>query len=571
MTRERRNQRVGWGPRTLLALMAGLAGLGALASAGTATAATYTVESCTDAAHPGISGWRPVTVGSYVSAVSDCSTGGTFGGSLQGDIEHAENQYAAYVFDAPSSTSLAGLRGLRTSASGPFRAYGNASARLLASGAVIDDCQRFYGCQTNPEAPVSFDLAGASNVQFGAYCTGAAGCPAGSTFYNLRRIRLDLNDETNPVITDKPSGTLTSAENTDRLRTLTYSASDRGGGLFRERLIVDDVAVRDSVVNGNGGKCAVPFRDPVPCRTSPTSSNIDLDTSSLTDGPHTVRLAVRDATDVNEVMTAPWTITVNRAAAGSAGGGGSSPGSAGDLNTVAAVTNPVTEPVANGVPSTSDALLSARFVVGAGKALRTTTRVVAAYGQKLRVRGTLQTPAGRPITGARVYLVQKALKASEKSWRLNKAAVTGADGSFTLPVVGNGRSRDIRVVYFPQGGSNANRGSNALTLQVRQDATFQVSKRRLRNGNRLIFRGRVLGTIPTSGVDVRVQVRLNRSWFTFAKAKTTRSTGGRFQAAHRFTETTRATTYRFRVLVLPRNRTLNTSGFSPHIDVRVLP
>jgi hypothetical protein len=229
------------------------------------------------------------------------------------------------------------------------------------------------------------------------------------------------------------------------------------------------------------------------------------------------------------------------------------------------------EKVGNGTPVTADALLAARFVVGSGSRARSSTRVVAAYGQHVRVRGTLTTPGGRPIVGATVYLVQKAMGPTQRGWRIGKAAATGGDGGFKLPVEAGGRSRDIRVVYFPMGGSDANRGSNPLILQVRQDADFQVSRRLLHNGGRLVFRGRVLGTIPTTGVDVRVQVRLNRSWFTFAKLRTSRSRGGRFQTAHRFTKTTRATTYRFRILVLPRNRTLNSTGFSRHLDVRVLP
>jgi hypothetical protein len=126
-------------------------------------------------------------------------------------------------------------------------------------------------------------------------------------------------------------------------------------------------------------------------------------------------------------------------------------------------------------------------------------------------------------------------------------------------------------VYFPRGGSSLNRGSNVLTLQVRQDATLRLSRRMLHNGGRLAFDGRVLGSVPSAGIDVRVQVQVGRSWFTFAKLTTSRAKGGRFQTSHRFTKTTRPVTYRFRVLVLPRNRSSYTKGFSRHLTVRVLP
>jgi len=242
-----------------------------------------------------------------------------------------------------------------------------------------------------------------------------------------------------------------------------------------------------------------------------------------------------------------------------------------DLNTIGMLRNPVSAKLANGSPPALDALLTAGFAAGSGSRARKAARLVAAHAQRVRIVGALQTPAGRPIVGASVYLVQKPMGASDREWRIDAAALTGGDSTFTLPVQSGGQSREIRVVYFPAGGSDANRASNPLTLQIRQDAKLEVSRRSLRNGGRLVFRGRVLGTILTKGVNIRLQVRLNRSWFTFRRLTTTRSKGGRFQAAHRFTKTTRATTYRFRVVVLPRDRTLNSVGFSRHIDVRVRP
>jgi hypothetical protein len=568
----------------------------------------------------------------------------------------------------------------------------------------------------------------------------------------MRNVQLTLADEVDPTITAAPSGTLTSGQNTDRVRNLTFAASDQGGGVFRQRLLVDGAAVVDSVPNSNNGKCQSPFVDPVPCRTSATNASIDFDTAAVADGSHTVKLEVRDATDVNSVTTAPWTIVVDNVppavgsvqvtgtpregdtltcsataagqnptttyawfranpdgsapvaiagatsqtysqtsqdsgrklicrvtasdhggsssrdsvitegafadgavvvpyctgrptaatdecgdndgdsvvnrldadddndgvtdandsapfdarvpgtptttpvaqapgqdgangtngAAGPSGSAGS-PGPtttstngvttfiATDLNTVMGLRNPIAQALSNGTPASVDALLAVRFVTSSGSSTRSGSSVVAAFAQRLRIKGTLQTAGLRPIGGARVYLIEKPMGADDSAWRVAKDAVTATDGSFELPVDAGGRSRDLRVVYFPQGGSNVNRGSNALTLKVRQDAVFSVSSRRLHNGGKLLFKGRVLGAIPRSGVDVRVQVQLNRSWYTFTKLRTNRSQGGRFQASHRFTKTTRATTYRFRILVLPKSRATYVSGFSRPIDVRVLP
>ncbi|MCW2996525.1 MAG: hypothetical protein JWN65_74 [Solirubrobacterales bacterium] len=567
-----------WGPRIVGALVLWVLLGGALASS--AWAGTYTVESCTSAAQAGIAGWVPSTVGEYTYANADCAAGGPFQGYFTGRVEHSAGHAATYTFESPAHTTIGSIRALRTAVAGSYRDYGNPVAMLQVDGVIAEECQQFKGCSSLPEGPVQFGFNGAHSISFGAYCAGALGCPVGTTAYRLRQVRLGLSDVDDPTFTSTPSGSLTSsAANLPAVRTLTYSAADQGGGVYRHRLLVDGAPVVSETVNTNGGKCATPFRDPVPCRTSPTNASITFDTGVLSNGLHTLQLEVRDATDDNKVVTAPWAITVGPGGefSGATPGGSASPtttstpGDARDLNTIAPVHNPMIDKVGNGTPVTADALLAARFVVGSGSRARSSTRVVAAYRQHVRVRGTLTTPGGRPIVGATVYLVQKAMGPTQRGWRIGKAAATGGDGGFELPVEAGGRSRDIRVVYFPMGGSDANRGSNPLILQVRQDADFQVSRRLLHNGGRLVFGGRVLGTIPTTGVDVRVQVRLNRSWFTFAKLRTSRSRGGRFQTAHRFTKTTRVTTYRFRILVLPRNRTLNSTGFSRHLDVRVLP
>lgn len=252
---------------------------------------------------------------------------------------------------------------------------------------------------------------------------------------------------------------------------------------------------------------------------------------------------------------------------GSSGGGNSGVGGPQTL----IVTNPVVGSGPNGTPAAADALLSSRFLVGSGRAVRSRTSLVAGYSQTVRVKATLKTPAGAPIVGARVHLVSRTLNSVDAQWRVGGNAVTGPDGSAVLSLGRGGRSAEVRAVYFPTDGSNANRGSNGLSLRRRQDATLKVSSRSLRNGGLLRLSGRVLGTIPARGQMVRIQVRLGRTWFTFAKRVTRRAGSGRFTASHRFTRTTRSITYRFRALVLPSDRRMYTSGYSPSINVRVRP
>ena len=64
------------------------------------------------------------------------------------------------------------------------------------------------------------------------------------------------------------------------------------------------------VVDDNGGGCAQPYTLRTPCAGSVTAS-YGFDTTQLSDGPHTVQLAVRDATETNQVAYGPVHVTVD--------------------------------------------------------------------------------------------------------------------------------------------------------------------------------------------------------------------------------------------------------------------
>lgn len=731
------------------------------AAADSARAGTYDFRSCWDAGHPGILGWTAEFRGLDVSHEQSCSTGGFFGGQF-GSSARSQGDYAVYSLPAPAGTTLTRLSGSRTAAAGPYD-FGNTSAQLQAGSTRAEICQvSSGGCRSLPEQSVSLELGGALKMRFGAFCEDTTSCPGGDTYYRLRHVLTTLTDSTPPVFTTPPSGSLTDSSSTASTRSLSFAASDVGGGVFRARLFDGSTEIKKVVVDANGGACdaAGEFYQPVPCRTASTPGTIDLDTKTLADGSHAIKFDVRDATDTNKAEAGPWTLAVDnvppvigtvdvtgraregdtltcaatvtgqggaptyawlRTAPDGSGeavipgattttyvlqaadngrkvlcrmsatdGGGTStaqssttagpfaggatvgpycsgrpigaveecgdadgdgltnrddpdddndgvpdtsdpspfdpkvpapsgttptttgtttpttpattttptptsattpsstttPGGAStdppagsgpagtptDLNTVTGVRDPLAgAPGANGEPASDEARLSVKLVIGTGTRARSSVGAVAAFRQRLRARGTLQTPAGQGIARARVYLAEKPSGAGDSAWKLGASATTSATGGFDLPVAAAGRSRDIRVVYFPRGGSSTNRGSNVLRLRVRQDATFTVSRRVLHNGGRLAFDGKVLGTIPRSGVDVRVQVQVGRSWFTFTKLKTSSARGGRFHATHRFTKTIRATTYRFRILVLPKNRAVYTKGYSRTLAVRVLP
>jgi hypothetical protein len=85
-----------------------------------------------------------------------------------------------------------------------------------------------------------------------------------------------------------------------------------------------------------------------------------------------------------------------------------------------------------------------------------------------------------------------------------------------------------------------------VTLAVPAAGSFKPSRRRLPNGGRLVFRGRVKGLpLPAAGKLVELQVRQpSGEWTTFRTLRT--DAHGRWSLHYRFQLTRCHTTYRLR-------------------------
>ncbi|HEX6388853.1 MAG TPA: hypothetical protein VFZ89_05395 [Solirubrobacteraceae bacterium] len=166
--------------------------------------------------------------------------------------------------------------------------------------------------------------------------------------------------------------------------------------------------------------------------------------------------------------------------------------------------------------------------------------------------------------------MQRRRGAPDTAWTVAGQATSNAKGEITAFTRARG-TRELRLVYYPHGGADANRGSNLLSLIVRQDALLKLSRRTLRNGQTLRFRGRVRGTIPRAGARVQLQVKLRTGWLTFKRLTVKPRSGGRFTARYTFRRTTARTRYRFRVRVLPRSTSTYATGYSASRSVVVRP
>jgi hypothetical protein len=346
---------------------------------------------------------------------------------------------------------------------------------------------------------------------------------------------------------------------------LTFSATDRGGGLFRVIVEADGVPVKalpavadDRCVDRTGGR---DFGYPVPCPTQ-GAGTVSIDAADLPGGSHTVAVYLEDVAGNRTALVPPsQRLIVN------------------DYRAVGYYANGVffnprfaSPRVANGAGAISGARLTASFVrqVGRGRArhsVRADKREVR-FSQSPTVKGTLTAPSGEPIADATVFIGQQP---EGQPWRLDGAVHTDSAGDFVYRPAARHPNRQLRAVYFPFSDSHENVASDPLTLRVRAGLTLHVDRHRLRNGQRLIFTGRVLGALPAQGIAVTLQAKVGRHYRSFRQLRASSRTEGRIRTAYRFERTTGPVRYRFRLKVVRQAGLPFQGGVSPVVSVSVRP
>jgi hypothetical protein len=467
-----------------------------------AWAGTYEVSGCDTRA---VSGWSPQAAGPFNGYGDTCAGGGWL--SLHNLIGSPGG--ASWRFDAPPGTDIAGFRVQRSYRLAAGVPWGTMVYRLETYGSgdrYRDYLPNFGG------TPVAADLGweGASGLTgqtalvVALECGGGLPCTAPGGEVAITATRVTLRDANAPSIAAVTGGPAQSGPLRGR-ETLAYAARDEGGGLWRAELLVDGAVMGGGAVDGDDGRCAPPFRHVVPCRGA-ASQTLELDTTRVADGRHTLELRVLDAAG-NE---ATWRRTVTVANATPAGSA------------------PTADPPA---PRTGDPAAAARITAWLERGRRRATTATAPYGERVRIRGRITDPDGRPLTGTALEMTERLIDATGRPLRNDLVArgarhndlvardnnlvargrtwpaVTGVrvrpDGRFTT-FTRVGPSRRIGIVG--PGGSRAPR----LTLRVR--AAVSVRLTRLDDG--ALARGRVRGSHVPRGTLVELQTRGGARWAT---------------------------------------------------------
>jgi hypothetical protein len=146
----------------------------------------------------------------------------------------------------------------------------------------------------------------------------------------------------------------------------------------------------------------------------------------------------------------------------------------------------------------------------------------------VRLRGSLTRADGAPIAGAILEILEGSADAPP---RVLERTVTTATGAFDV-LVSNGSSRVLSVAYRAYTSDPAYAARAHVSEIVSASVSLRVTPRHTSLSGTIVLSGRVLGSVPRSGVIVELLVRYRGAWEPFRTPRTDAS--GRFRVAYQF-------------------------------------
>ena len=440
------------------------------------------------------------------------------------------------AFSAPSGTNIAGFR---RQVEGNLVQVGGGPPpwawEYIEGGIFVGEQQRtetnvWYNTgafEASFEYPMPRRL---TQLDFSLRCSESqqsGACQENGSQFTLRRVTVQLDDHQLPQIVTA-AGSLTEASGPQRGgRSLTLKLRDGGSGLFRVRVEVDGELLSEHPVDDNQGACERPFVLPVPCKLAATVE-LSLDTTRLTEGPHSVNVRVLDATGVNAAVFGPIPLVVDNV-----------PGPAS------------TEPKA--CPSTGVATVRRRL-----------SRKTVAFGRSTSIVGQVRNRR-TSLRGARISLVDHTSLSQPP-----RPARVGRRGRFRIRIRPRTSTRLQPILISASGAPQA--CGKPVQVRVRAGVRLNTTPRALRNGEAIRMRGKLLGSpVPTGGKIVRIQARAlgAAAWTTVSQVLT--DPQGRFRFTYRFRRTFQSTIYQFRAVATREHGYPYTRGWSRVRRARVDP
>jgi hypothetical protein len=348
-----------------------------------------------------------------------------------------------------------------------------------------------------------------SAIAVNASCDGQGGpCPANTAIahVDMTSAALVLNDYTAPEASDI-TGSLANTTPIQGTGEITFHATDDGPGIYNAWLIIDGTPQTPVLVNTNNGLCrnlgettdgTRSFAAPEPCAKA-TSGSVTLDTTRLTDGPHTVKLMIDDA--AGDADTAyVGTITTHNASSASQGaqpGPGSNSGSGS---------------APSGTPNGAGASEAAHLSLG------TNETITRRYSRRaITVSGRLQDGQGHPIADATLDVLQRILGAATTTVLAH--ATTRVDGTFSVRVPA-GASRLLQIGYRAYSGDTDYDALRSIRETVTAGVSLHISRTHTGPNGTIVLSGKVEGPIPPQGTIVHLLVHYRGRWVPFRTPQT---------------------------------------------------
>jgi hypothetical protein len=418
-------------------------------------------------------------------------------------------------------------------------------ATLLSVGSPSDFA---YGYSNVPPFTASLSPAHWFEIRFTCFDR----C---STTTEMVRVRVtaasfDVDDSAPP--TGGLIGSATDAQTWAGTVRFGLNASDVGGGVARVVVEADAADALAIPVADPAGFCHDIGPDPAvaeyaaaqPCPLRIDNGSLDIDSTKLPQGQHTIRVLLEDAAGNRTPIYGP---VVRRIATDGAIGPGSDPALRG---------------AANGDGASDQARLSAHW----GKRGQRTL-LVSRFGRTHVVRGRLRTQDGAPIANATIDVVSKTTANNARELVKRGGPRTRSDGSWYLVLPRRASSRDLSFRYRSHANDTIPSATAAVRLRVRAGVRLAIRPRVAVRGQVIRFSGRLLGApLPRGGKQIVLMARASRGgWVRFNVVRS--GAGGRFHATYRFQQSG-AARYRFRALSLAEAAYPYIAGGSNTVTVR---
>jgi hypothetical protein len=165
------------------------------------------------------------------------------------------------------------------------------------------------------------------------------------------------------------------------------------------------------------------------------------------------------------------------------------------------------------------------------------------FGGHVTIAGRLTNHDGQPLPGQQIQVLGPGTGGEQ----LLAVLTTDAQGAFSYRAAGASGSRTLRFVH--PGTATVLPAARQVGLVVPAAGSFKPSRKRVLNGGRVVFRGRVASLpLPAAGKLVELQVKQpTGEWTTFRTLRT--RPDGHWALRYRFRYVRCHTTYRLRARI----------------------